>query len=191
MNNTPSAQENEVAKSDAPGTVAPERRSGPSKSRLIGGALFLSVLALGFWRDLVALVAHASANDLHSHIILVPFISAYLIYIYRERLPRDHTPSWGLAAIAALGGATALALARHYRGVAQPISQNDYLALVALSLILFVLAGGFVFLGRRWMWAAVFPCAFLVFAIPLPDGVVDLLENCSKNASAEVANAFS
>ena len=120
--------------------------------------------------------------------MLIPWITAYLIYVYRERLPRDLTSSWGLGLCAASAGGLAFAMA--HRLVASTISENDCLSLIALSLILVLVAGGFFFLGRRWMWAAAFPIAFLVFAIPLPDGLVELLENGSKMASAEVANAF-
>jgi len=71
-----------------------------------------------------------------------------------------------------------------------PLSHNDYLALLALAFVCLVTAGGFIFLGRRWMAAAAFPLAFLLFMIPLPDRVVDTLEKASLYASADAANAF-
>ena len=40
------------------------------------------------------------------------------------------------------------------------------------------------------MAAAAFPFAFLIFMVPLPDGIVDLLETASKLASAEAAALF-
>ena len=68
-----------------------------------------------------------------------------------------------------------------------PLRQNDSLSLMALSFICFLATGGFLFLGRRWMAAAAFPFAFLVFMVPLPDGIVNWLQTGSKLASAEAA----
>ena len=48
----------------------------------------------------------------------------------------------------------------------------------------FVAAGGFLFLGARWMAAKAFPVAFLIFMVPLPDAAVDWLEKASMLASA-------
>ena len=61
---------------------------------------------------------------------------------------------------------------------------------MALSFVCLLVAGGFLFLGRRWMAAALFPVAFLVFLIPLPDAAVDGLETASKLASTEAADMF-
>lgn len=156
----------------------------------MGGVVFLALLALIFGRDIVSLVAHAIAHEIHSHIILVPLISAYLIFIQRDRMPRAYVTSWAPAIVAGLAGIAALAAARYLLTTAAPISHNDYLAFIALSLILFLAAAGFLFRGVSWMREAAFAVAFLVFAIPLPDKVVDLLETGSKLASAEVASVL-
>ena len=62
------------------------------------------------------------------------------------------------------------------------------MTLIALSFVCFVIAGTFLFLGNKWAHSAIFPLFFLAFMIPLPEAAVDLLENASKEASAEVAN---
>src|SRR5467141_474838 len=61
---------------------------------------------------------------------------------------------------------------------------------MALSFVCFVGAGGFFFLGRKWMTAAAFPFAFLIFMVPMPDRVADFLETASKLASTEAASMF-
>ena len=68
------------------------------------------------------------------------------------------------------------------------LGQNDYMTLIALSFVCFVIAGTFLFLGSKWARSAMFPLFFLAFMIPLPEAAVDFLENASKEASAEVAN---
>ena len=51
-------------------------------------------------------------------------------------------------------------------------------------------AGGFLFRGSKWMAAAAFPFAFLVFMVPLPDGAVNWLESASASASADAAALY-
>jgi len=68
------------------------------------------------------------------------------------------------------------------------LSQHDFFSAIALSFVLFVIAGGFLFLGRRWMAAVAFPTVFLFFMVPMPDRMVNLLESASKFASADVAD---
>jgi exosortase C (VPDSG-CTERM-specific) len=71
-----------------------------------------------------------------------------------------------------------------------PLSHNDYLSLIALSFVCLISVGGFLFLGRKSIAAAAFPFAFLIFMVPLPDGLVDWLETASRLASAEAAALF-
>jgi exosortase C (VPDSG-CTERM-specific) len=70
------------------------------------------------------------------------------------------------------------------------LTYNDHLALMMLSFILFLTAGGFLFVGRSWMAAIAFPWCFLFFMIPMPDAMADSLETASKLASTEAASLF-
>jgi len=72
----------------------------------------------------------------------------------------------------------------------ESLSVNDDLALMALAYVSFVAAGGFLFLGLKWMAAAAFPVGFLIFMVPLPDGAVNWLETASVLGSADVAAVF-
>jgi exosortase C (VPDSG-CTERM-specific) len=76
------------------------------------------------------------------------------------------------------------------RSLRTSLSLNDSLALTTFSFVCLLVAGGFFFLGRRWMAEAAFPVAFLIFMVPLPDRIVDGLETASKLASAEAADLF-
>ena len=148
---------------------------------------FLALLALAFIQPLTRLVRYAAGSDLHSHILLVPIIAAYLLYVQRESLPSPGPRS--LAGTILLGGVGAAALAAGI-GWREALSLNDHLALMALSVVSFVAAGGFFFLGSRWMAAAAFPLGFLIFMVPMPDAAVDWLERASALASAEAAALY-
>lgn len=160
------------------------------RTRLAAGLGFVAVLVVAFIKPLFSLMVYAAGTDLHSHILLVPFVSAYLLAIKRRELPREYRSSPGWALLPLAGGLAALAAAWMLRPGGQPLSQNDFFALIALSFVCFLAAGGFVFLGKRWMAAAAFPVAFLIFMAPLPDRAVYWLETASKLASAEVTALF-
>jgi len=175
---------NEIASS------GPERNRTKWPPRLVGFLAFLVLLTLVFSTHLVLLFVHVANSELHSYIVFVPFVSAYLIYIQHRELPSDYCSAPGLAMIPLVAALGALAATWILRASASPLSRNDYLALFAFSFVCFLAAGGFLFLGRRWMAAAAFPFAFLFFLVPLPDRAVDWLETASKLGSAEAANLF-
>jgi exosortase C (VPDSG-CTERM-specific) len=154
------------------------------------GTICFGVLVLAFAPTLVALAIHVAHSQLHSYILLIPPLSFYLIYIRRDQLPKVYSTSAGLGLMASIAGFAALALANLPGTPIQPLSPNDYLGVLTLSFLLLLVAGGFFFLGQRWMVAAAFPVLFLFFMIPMPDAMVDGLETASKLGSAETASLF-
>jgi exosortase C (VPDSG-CTERM-specific) len=152
--------------------------------------LFIAALTAAFAVPLRQLVRHAAHSNLHSYILLVPFVSAYLVYVHWRQLPRRYSAAPGWALFPAALGLVNLALAWRSGLLKGPISYNDHLSLLALAFVCFIGAGAFLFLGSKWMRAAAFPIAFLIFFVPLPDAAADYLENASKLASTEAANAL-
>jgi len=132
-------------------------------------------------REFVTYTAH---SDVHSYVLLVPFVTAYLIYIRWRQLSNELTTSWGPAAALATVGIGALFASQYFSN----LGQNDQMTLVALSFVCFATTGAFLFLGTKWARSAMFPLFFLLFFIPLPEIAVDTLEEASKQASAEVAS---
>ena len=57
----------------------------PQRLRVGGCAAYFVLLTLLFAQPLIRLLLYAAQSDLHSHILLVPFITGYLIYIQRGR----------------------------------------------------------------------------------------------------------
>jgi exosortase C (VPDSG-CTERM-specific) len=159
----------------------------PQRSRVGGCAGYFVLLTLLFIQPLTRLIVYAAHSDLHSHILLVPFITGYLLYIQRGRHSAAYRSS--IAGTVTVGGIGIAALAAEiaWRG---SLSINDGLALMALAFVSFVAAGGFLFLGSKWMAAKAFPVAFLIFMVPLPDAAVDALEKASMLASAEAAALY-
>src|SRR6266487_3397409 len=152
--------------------------------RFMGWSLYLVILCGTFALPLREFITYARHSEVHSYVLLIPFVTAYLIYIRWKYLPRELSSAWGSALLLAIAGAGAL-LANYHFAV---IGQNDHMTLIALSFVCFVIAGVFLFLGSKWARSAMFPLFFLAFTIPLPEAAVDSLETASKEASAEVAN---
>jgi exosortase C (VPDSG-CTERM-specific) len=170
-----------------PGSSRPNHRK---TWRFWSGGCFAIVLLAAFARPLLALVNYAAGSELYSYILLVPFVSAYLLYLRRDQLPKTLVTDVPLAVVSLAAGLGVLVLIYWLDFVGQRPSDNDRLALLTLSFLCFLAAGGFFFLGRSWMRAAAFPLAYLIFMVPMPDAMADALETASKYASAEVANLF-
>jgi exosortase C (VPDSG-CTERM-specific) len=184
------AREEAITTSDASqlGVGAKWRSLPPSVRRRVGGcACYLGLLTLAFIQQLAKLMLYAAQSDLHSHILLVPFIFGYLLYTQRRRPPAAYRSSIpGTVTVGAIGIA-ALAALTEWHG---RLSLNDGLALMALAFVSFAAAGGFLFFGSKWMAATAFPVVFLIFMVPLPDAAVDWLEKTSVLASADAAALF-
>jgi len=155
----------------------------PNK-RFLGWCIYLAILCAAFSLRLREFASYTAHSDVHSYVLLVPFVTAYLLYIRWRQLSGEFTTSWGPAAVLAAVGVGALFAGRHFPN----LGQNDHMTLIALSFVCFAISGAFLFLGTKWARSAMFPLFFLAFFIPLPEIVVDTLEEASKQASAEVAS---
>lgn len=163
-------------------------RRQPKRLRRFGA--FVLVLSCLFSWPLVDLATLAVGSELHSQILLIPFVFVWLVYLRRDGLPPESSRSFGWSIPPLVIGSAALAVELAYPRFAASISPNDHLALTIFAFVCFVAAGGFVFLGKAWMRALLFPFTFLIFLVPLPDELVYWLETASKLASADAANLF-
>ena len=145
------------------------------------------MLLAAFARPLLGLINYAAGSQLYSYILLVPFVSAYLLYLRRDQLPRNYVVDLPLAIVSLAGGLGALAFT-YLDFAGRAPADNDRLALLTLSFLCCLAAGGFFFFGRGWMRAAAFPVAYFIFMVPMPDAMRDALETASKSAAAEVAS---
>jgi exosortase C (VPDSG-CTERM-specific) len=157
--------------------------------RFWGGVCFVLLLLAAFGLPLLGLANYAAHSSLHSYILLIPFVSGYLLYIRRDQLPKKRVADLPLGIMLLACGLGIFLFNRvHFAGPAP--ADNSYFVLLALSFLCCLAAGGFFFLGREWMQAAAFPVAYLIFLVPMPDAMADALEAASKYASAEVANVL-
>ena len=154
------------------------------------GACFVIFLLAAFGQPLLALADYAVHSSLHSYILLIPFVSAYLLYLRRDQLPKKYAADFSLGIILLACGLGLFLFTRWPNLVGHVPADTYQLTLLAFSFLCCLAAGGFFFLGRDWMRAAAFPLAYLIFLVPMPDAMANALETASKYASAEVANVL-
>jgi len=176
--------ESGAAAANAPAQNSRSVPNSTSRARVIAVVSFLIIMAALYAVPLYGLAVYAVGTSLHSHVVLVPFISAYLLTLQGKRL-QVSAPSYLCAFVFALFAAALLVFLA--RTEARGLSENDRLSVMALSFVLLLVGGGFALKGWKWMRAAALPAAFLLFMIPLPDHLVEWLETASKLASAEAA----
>ena len=158
--------------------------------RFWSGACFVILLLATFGRPLFGLANYAAHSSLHSYILLIPFVSGYLLYLRRDQLPKERVADLPLGILALAGGLGVFLFAHWLAFAGRAPTDNYYFVLLTISFLCCLAAGGFFFFGRDWMRAAAFPLAYLIFMVPMPDAMADALETASQYASAEVANVF-
>jgi exosortase len=146
----------------------------------------LAALALVF-EPLRDLMNSASRNDYYSHIILIPWVTGYLIYSKKKDFFGNPSPSRGAGGIVTLSG-----LALYAVGFSQAtgLDFNDQVALFVFSAVVFW-AGGFLLLyGLDALWSNSFPFLFLVFMIPIPNPLMSMIICALQWASTEVSEVL-
>ncbi len=169
---------------------APRRAGQSGWKKLAVPALLVAVLALCFSVPLFDWILFCTDSEFYSYMPLMPLITGYLIWLRRPGFGADFRPSWGAAAAAAAAGGAILALyfLACLRGWIP--ADEDYLAVMMLAFLLFLLAAGFASLGAAMMSAMAFPLAMLLFVVPYPVIVNNWLEVFFQHTSAAAAHLF-
>jgi len=141
--------------------------------------LFFTICALSllpFWAPFKSLLKLSLADDRYSHLVFIPFISAAVGFIDRERIFREArycpwigAPALLLFAVGAVFSSLSVSIA----------------ALVGVWIAAFVLC-----YGPRSLKAAGFPILFLLLAIPIPVGIVERISATLQAGSTEIAHGL-
>jgi exosortase C (VPDSG-CTERM-specific) len=127
---------------------------------------------------------------LYSHILLIPFISGYLVWLKRGQIVWQPGPSRRMAWLPFVIGSLVLAAYGIALRKGWSPEKSDSLAVMTLSFLCFLLGGGFLFVGSKLLRALAFPVGFLFFSIPFPLALRDGLETFLQGGSTDVAYVF-
>lgn len=145
------------------------------------GWVLLSLIL--YFRPTFELFQLAWHDDTASHILLIPLISAWLLYTERKPEPRDRGFAFGPAAAFFLLAVISVVIAM----VCSSCTAGDRLSLYTLSLILLLIAGFVLLLGVSTAKSSSFALAFLLFAIPIPEVILNKIIYWLQAGSAAIA----
>jgi exosortase len=144
-------------------------------------------LAIGwsllFGSYLFQLMVFAFNSNVYTHILIVPPVFAYLLYLNRQQIFADRQKRWSYTSITLLlVGALIFTMRLVMR---EAVEGDDALFLTTLSSVL-VFWGLFSgYFGYRSFIKALFPLSFLLLMVPLPAFALDAFIRILQTASAE------
>lgn len=152
-----------------------------SRKTLVWGGWCLAVGILNL--SVLGAVFQLSRHDASaSHLLLVPVVSAVLLYRNRTEIFHNLASDRTGALLLSIMGLALISIAR-FTGT---ISGEGALSVAMSGVILLWIAGFLGCYGRQAFGRALFPLAFLIFAIPIPSMILDPIESALKSGSAEV-----
>ena len=139
---------------------------------------------LVLFRPLQAFVSYSLSNDNASHLLLIPLLAAWVLFLERGRVFKSLGSDPVLASAVLAAGAALALLAFSLGSRWVPLNQ---LSAYILALILFWIAGFLFLFGAHTLRNARFAFAFLLLTIPIPDFLLDRVIYWLQKGSTEVA----
>jgi exosortase len=128
----------------------------------------------------------SSANsEYYSHIVLIPLVSIYLIFLKRKVIFSTVNYSFSAGVPTLLIGAL-LYFTGRFSGV--QLNENDFTAVIAFSAVVFINGAFILSFGFQAFKAALFPLLFLLFMCPLPSKIMEEFIHALQVGSTEFAN---
>jgi len=144
--------------------------------------LLLLAAVAGFWQPLVSLFSLTQQQEHHSHIVLIPWLSLYVLYLGRKAIfaSREWSP-WLGSLVIGIGGWC-------YWSADAAIFAPDQLSMTILALVvmcwgIFVSCFG-VTLCRK----VSFGLLFLLFMVPLPSFLLEAIIGFLQRSSADATD---
>jgi exosortase len=166
------------AHSDVPSSL------GSLSRRVLCYAAWVVGCCLLLLHPVLEFVSYALSNDNASHLLLIPVISAWILFLERDRIFKILSSDVRVGLLFFIAGA-AFALAAFSLGSAW--TSLNRLSVYIFALLLMWIAGFAFFFGRTAFSQARFPLAFLLLAIPIPDFFLDKAIYLLQKGSAEIA----
>lgn len=140
------------------------------------------LLAYGPIEDLIT-----KRSDYYSHILLIPFVTAYFLFEQRRTLLKqsEFRPVYG-AILGGVGGILYLVAS----WLKAPLGQNDFASSTTAACLLLWWGGFVVAFGVQAFRVARFGLLFMAFMIPIPEFLLDRLIYVLQVGSTEITQWF-
>ena len=147
-------------------------------------ALVAGGLGLLFAWPLYEHIRLALDIDLHSHTLLVPFVSIYFAWLKKDELPKPTAPNKTLGILLAVIGIGLASIRCLGTG---PESIEDRVVLSSLAFVSLCLAAAAFIFGANILRSQSFSLGFLIFFTPMPLFLQDWVNAFFQYTSAEVS----
>jgi len=151
--------------------------AGHPNRRWLLFVMWLACSILVSWTAFAALIRYSFGNDDASHILLIPFISAWLMFIDRRRIFASRSSDVVTGLALSLPGITVVVWSIRI--------QSPWLC--AFGLVIVWIAGFALAFGREVLKAARFPLMFLFLFIPLPEALLSRVVYFLQKGSTEIS----
>jgi exosortase len=119
----------------------------------------------------------------YSHVVLIPFVSAYFVYVKRQEVFSNVEYSFNIGSLLILAGFLLSGIGWSKKMM---FHQNDYLSLMTFTALIIWIGGFILFYGIPAFKNARFPLLFLVFMIPIPSVMLDNIVKLLIKGTTEV-----
>ena len=165
------------------------RRSDVGVRRDVRAFVIVVLVLIGcFARPLGRLATLSWHSEIYSYILLIPFVSIYLAWARKFDGVPPACRSWRLAMLPAAIGAMLVGVC--WGALPAAAGEDVYLAIITLAFLCFVWAAALLVFGWPSLRQRLSPAAFLVFIVPFPSCVLNLLESFLQHRSAYVAECM-
>ncbi len=149
--------------------------------------LWIASSLLIFWHPLVELVHFAIVSEIASHVVLIPFLSAWVLYCERKQIIPISSYDFPAACAPLL-----LTIFLAVWEVWAPANWSfvSKLTVYTLALVLVWIAGFAFFFGRAALFFRRFPFLFLFLTVPLPEFLPNQMILFLQKASTELTAAL-
>jgi exosortase C (VPDSG-CTERM-specific) len=171
---------------------------------LVGCGVCLIILAASYAVPLIDWARFSLKSSLYSHLVLMPFVSGYLVWLKRDELRAaldtlcclrrtrgfavcpTGVSCWAWLPIALGLGCVAWSISN--RSVLAAWHRQDRSALMIVSLVLLATGAFMCFFGMRAARVAAFPLSLALLSAPFPRAVEDAIEVFFQHTSAVAAD---
>src|SRR6266550_388332 len=162
-----------------------DTRNTVSKRWLLFG-VWVAVSSLLFAKPLIALVHLSLTNDDASHLILIPFLTAGLVFIERRTIFNNLSFHAGGGIFLFLSVIIAISV----RLAGDMVAPDLRLAENVLAVILLWIAGFAFYFGEAAVKSAYFSFLFLFLTVPLPNFLLERIISLLQAGSAEITEVL-
>ncbi len=153
------------------------------RSHAAFGALF-AICIIAFSKSIWTLFIFSLHHEYSSHILLIPFISIFFLYIYKDKIFHKTRRCVAAGVPMIISGTAFFLIAKRLWSSS---TGNNLVSAIALSLII-VWAGIFVLCyGYSAAREAAFPLLFLILMIPIPDVLLTRIIYALQVGSTEIS----